>query len=74
MPFALERLSGPGTVHEDQFYRKNTMEQITETDRNACHALRRKANPAPRYGGFYISKNLLFKDYKVNCVKLNLAC
>jgi hypothetical protein len=29
-----------------------------------------RAKPAPRYGGFYISKDLFFR---VNCVKLNLA-
>ena len=34
------------------------VEQITKADRNACHALCGKANPAPRYGGlvppFYV--------------------
>jgi hypothetical protein len=37
-------------------------EQITKADRNACHALCEKANPAPRYGGLvpplYLNKSL----------------
>jgi hypothetical protein len=33
------------------YVNKFAVEQITKADRNACHALCKKANPAPRYGG-----------------------
>jgi len=52
----ITKYSIPGSLKHTRpsialFKTKSDMEQITKADRNACHALCRKANPAPYYGG-----------------------